>query len=55
MKYLALEDVLEIHNKIILTTQGLSGYNQANLGYLDKDKQCLKISKFTITKLWWDI
>ena len=35
MKYVDLQDALDIHDDIISEMQGLSGYNQTNLGYLD--------------------
>lgn len=35
MKYISLQDALSIHDIIIQKMQGLSGYNQTNLGYLD--------------------
>lgn len=35
MKYISLQDALNIHDIIIQKMQGLGGYNQTNLGYLD--------------------
>lgn len=35
MRYIALQEAMNIHDIIIQKMQGLSGYNRVNLGYLD--------------------
>ena len=46
MKYISLKDALDMHDVIIKKMQGLSGYNQVNLGYLDSALENIQNDSF---------
>lgn len=46
MKYINIEEAVQIHHFIINTMQGLKGYNETNLGYLHSALEQIRNDEF---------